>query len=76
MLQNIRFEHIMAFGLMVIISIALGYSMYIQDRELIVTFGGVLTAAFSGIVGFFFTKHNPGSDNGQTPAAAKKKDGE
>lgn len=65
-MNNLKFEHILAFLMLLVLSTALGYSLYIRDKELIMTFGGVLTSAFTGVIAFFFTKHDPSKTNTTT----------
>lgn len=61
-----KFEHVLALTLLIIIAVALFWSMYLNNQELIITFGTTLTAAFGGVIAFFFTR-----DKGDKPPGDK-----
>ena len=57
-----KFEYALAILVLIILSAALYGAFTIGNMELVNTIVVALVAAFSGITGFFFTKHRPDKD--------------
>ena len=60
-IKNIKFEHVFAIGLLVILSIAL--FVFRNDRDLVMVFATALVGAFASVTTFFFTKYHPQNQN-------------
>lgn len=60
-MNNIKFEHIFAVVLLIILSIAL--FVFRGDKNLVMVFGTALVSAFASVTTFFFTKYTPQNQN-------------
>lgn len=56
-MNNIKFEHIFAIVLLIILSIAL--FIFRANKELVMIFATALVGAFASVTTFFFTKYTP-----------------
>lgn len=56
-MNNIKFEHIFAIILLIILSIAL--FVFRDDKDLVMIFATAIVGSFASVTTFFFTKYTP-----------------